>query len=126
MPNLVLHILVINSNTMLKVNFDIAVESKLKSKKEIFGREMAENFRTNQPMPTLVELCDRDNHITVDLKKLIANMTKLESNNRTRIHDVDVTMKSVLGNHYFLLFIILILLIYANTKVQHVKKLYLL
>ena len=111
---------------MLKVNFDIAVESKLKSKKEIFGREMAENFRTNQPMPTLVELCDRDNHITVDLKKLIANMTKLESNNRTRIHDVDVTMKSVLGNHYFLLFIILILLIYANTKVQHVKKLYLL
>ena len=81
-----------------KQSIDISVESKLKSKEEIFGHEMAENFRTKQPIPTLVELCDRDNRITVDLKHLIANMTKLESNNRKRIHDVEVTMKSILGN----------------------------
>ena len=75
-----------------------AVESKRKSKQEIFGREMAERFHKGQPMPALVQIDDSDEGIIVQLKKLISTMTTFESYGRNCITGVETHLRSIQGN----------------------------
>ena len=97
----------------------VAVESKLKSKQEIFGREMANMFQKGQPLPNLVHKVYSDSNVISQLKTLISEMTMLESNYRRKIDDVEKQLRFCEGNIEVIKIQILIIVLIHISFYQH-------